>query len=336
MKQYRSILGLLSAGVLAGCNLLAPAPEVSIINPGTVTSRSLTIEATASSNTNSVTLAFNGVALDKKTSAPYKWEVPLSRANDGVNTITGYATNASGGFGYATPQTFTVAIADTAMPTVALTAAGSSAGIILNATATDDFGVSKVEFYNGTTLLASDTTAPYSHTVSLLEAGMNFSSFTAKAFDATGNSTTSGIIEDAWESSATRNNTSATAVMLDAMPVRTQAGTTLGASLDSTVFSATDPDVDYYAVNLTFAQVLKVRTYSNTGTDTMLRLYNAAGSQLAFNDAAGDFNNTDSAVNWRASDNGVYYIAVSSYSDGITPAAQGLGKQYRLTVQVGD
>ena len=101
-------------------------------------------------------------------------------------------------------------------------------------------------------------------------------------------------------------------------------------------FGSTDPDVDYYAVNLTFAQVLKVRTYSSTGTDTVVRIFNAAGVQVAFNDAAGDYNNTDSAVNWRVNDSGLHYIAVSSYTNGVTPAAQGLGKQYRMTVQVGD
>ncbi len=336
MKQYRSIFGLLGAGVLAGCNLLSPAPEVSITNPGTVTSPALTIEAVASSNTSSVELQLNGTSLGKKTSPPYTWTTTLSRANDGKNTITGFASTANGTFAYAQPQTFTVSIADTTKPTITLAAVGSSTGVALSGTATDDYGVTKVEFYNGTTLLATDTSAPYSHNLSLLEAAMSFPSYTAKAYDAANNNTTSNLIEEVWESTAARNNTIATAVLLDAMPIRTQAGATVSATLDSTAFGSTDPDVDYYAVNLTFAQVLKVRTFSSTGTDTVVRIFNAAGAQLAFNDAAGDYNNTDSAVNWRVNDSGLHYIAVSSYTNGVTPAAQGLGKQYRMTVQVGD
>jgi hypothetical protein len=419
MKQYRSIFGLLGASVLASCNLLTAAPQVSITNPGTITGTSLTIEAVPSGNTNAIEVLLNGTSLGKKTSSPYTWTTTVNRANNGNNTISGFATNASGGFAYAQPQTFmvnlapkigltssspsitnatpitltaapedasaglakvefyqganligtdlsapftqsvsftqavqnglynysaksfdaagntatsslvpiTVAIADTTMPTVALTAVGSVTGVALAATATDDVGVTKVEFYSGTTLLNTDTTAPYSFDLSLMAAGNLFPNYTAKAFDATGNSTVSNAIQDVWES----NNTSATALMLDTMPVRTQAGVTLGGSLDGTT-----PDVDYYAVNLTFAQVLKVRTYSSGGTDTVVRIFNAAGVQLAFNDASGDYNNTDSAVNWRASDNGVYYIAVSAYTNGVTPAIQDASKQYRMTVQVGD
>jgi hypothetical protein len=336
MKKFRFGFGLLGIGLLAGCNLLSAAPQVSITNPGTVTTRSLTIQTTVSDNANTVELMLNGSSLGKKTSPPYTWDVVLSRANDGQNTISGYATNASGGFAYAQSQTFTVALADTIKPTVVLTSVGSSSGVALSATASDDYAVTKVEFYNGATLLATDTTAPYSYDLSLTAAGSQFPSYTAKAFDATGNNTTSNLIEEVWETSAARNDTSATAVLLNAMPVRTQTGATVSATLDSTAFGSTDPDMDFYAVNLTFAQVLKVRTYSSTGTDTVLRLFNAAGAQLAFNDAAGDYNSTDSALNWRASDSGVYYIAVSSYTNGVTPAAQGVGKQYRMTVQVGD
>jgi chitinase len=327
MKKFRFGFGLLGIGLLAGCNLLSPPPQVSITNPGTVTVRSLSIEAKVSDNANSVELMLNGTSLGQKTSPPYTWQVTLSKANDGQNTISGYATNASGGFTYAQPQTFTVNLTDTIKPTVVLTSLGSSAGITLNAAAADDYAVTKVEFYNGATLLATDTTAPYSHAISLSDASTTFSSYTAKAYDATNNSTISNAIQDVWES----NNTPATALMLDTMPVRSQAGVILGGSLEGT-----SPDVDYYAVSMTFAQVLKVRTYSSAGTDTVVRVFDAAGNQVAFNDDANDFGVSDSAINWRTNDNGVFYIAVSAYTDGVIPAVQGANKQYRVSVKVGD
>jgi hypothetical protein len=432
MKQVRAGLGLLGIGLLAGCNLLTAAPVVSIENPGTVTSTSVTviINATGASGIQAVGASLNGVSLGEDREAPYTFTATVNRANNGINTLKGYATNTSGGFTYAQPVTFTVNLSpsvvlvssnssitnttpvtltatptdtsasftkvefyqgntlvgtdssapfaqsvsfaqanqngvynytaksfdaqgnnavsgivpitvnipDSTIPSVSLSASATATGVALAALASDDVAVTKVEFYNGTTLLATDTNAPFAHTTTLAQVAAGFPSYSAKAFDAAGNNATSvERIEDVWENaSGARNNARANAVLLDAMPVRTQAGVTLGASLDSTAFGASDIDTDFYAVNLTFAQVLKVRTYSATGVDTVLRIYDSGGNQLAFNDAAGDYNNSDSAVNWRANSNGVYYIGVSSFTDSATPAAQGAGKQYRMTVQVGD
>ncbi|HYO70609.1 MAG TPA: Ig-like domain-containing protein, partial [Archangium sp.] len=61
---------------------------------------------------------------------------------------------------------FAVASTDTTAPTVSLTspAAGASvpAPVTLSANASDNVGVARVEFYEGATLLGSDTTSPYS------------------------------------------------------------------------------------------------------------------------------------------------------------------------------
>jgi hypothetical protein len=432
MKHIRASLGLLGVGLLAGCNLLTAAPTVSIENPGIITGTTVTVtvNAVGAGGIQAVGASLNGVSLGEDREAPYTFSATVNRARNGMNTITGYATNNAGGFTYAQPVTFTVNIApnialvssspsisnstpvtltatptdtsasftkvefyqgstligtdssapftqsvsfaqanqngvynytaksfdaqgnsvvsgavpitvnipDNTMPTVSLSAVAGSSGVALTANATDDVAVTKVEFYNGSTLLATDTSAPFAHTATLAQVATGFPSYTAKAFDATGNSTTSSErIEDVWENaSGARNNARANAVMLDALPIRSQAGVTLGASLDSTAFGASDTDTDFYTVTLSFAQVLKVRTYSATGVDTIVRIYDSSGNQLAFNDAAGDYNNSDSAVNWRAGSNGVYYIGVSSFTDSATPAAQGAGKQYRMTVQVGD
>jgi hypothetical protein len=66
------------------------------------------------------------------------------------------------------------------------------ANIILNALATDDKAVSKVEFYNGTTLLNTDSNAPY--TFNWTNVGNGNYSLTAKAYDAEGLSKTSTAI----------------------------------------------------------------------------------------------------------------------------------------------
>jgi len=84
-------------------------------------------------------------------------------------------------------------------PTVNLTAPANSAtytapaSIILTATASDaDGSIAKVEFYNGSTLLSTATTSPYSYTWSNVPGGAY--SLTAKATDNGGASTTSAAV----------------------------------------------------------------------------------------------------------------------------------------------
>ncbi|SEE56514.1 Por secretion system C-terminal sorting domain-containing protein [Tenacibaculum sp. MAR_2010_89] len=64
--------------------------------------------------------------------------------------------------------------------------------ITINASATDDGSISKVEFFNGTTKLGEDTSSPYSYTVANAQAGKYI--LTAKATDNENNSTTSSSV----------------------------------------------------------------------------------------------------------------------------------------------
>ena len=84
-------------------------------------------------------------------------------------------------------------------PTVSLTAPTANqvfaapANVTLSANAADSDGtISKVEFYRGTTLIATDTTAPYGVTWSNVAAGSY--SLTAKAYDNKGASTSSTAV----------------------------------------------------------------------------------------------------------------------------------------------
>lgn len=88
--------------------------------------------------------------------------------------------------------------ADTTKPTVTLSPSANSftaAGTLtLTATATDNVGIAKVEFFDGTTKLGEDTTSPYEQTVNLTAANNGSKSYTAKASDAAGNSETSAAV----------------------------------------------------------------------------------------------------------------------------------------------
>lgn len=94
------------------------------------------------------------------------------------------ACPASGGGGNPPPA------GDTTAPTVSLSqgATTTSGKITLTAAVADNVGVKKVEFYQGTTLLGTDTQAPYTFDVEYITDRTNF---TAKASDAAGNVGTS-------------------------------------------------------------------------------------------------------------------------------------------------
>lgn len=88
---------------------------------------------------------------------------------------------------------------DTTNPVVSLSAPTQNqtvSGIIaVNATATDNVGVTKVEFYRGTTLIDTDTTSsPYEVPLDTTTLANGTYSLTAKAFDAAGNSATSAAV----------------------------------------------------------------------------------------------------------------------------------------------
>lgn len=85
--------------------------------------------------------------------------------------------------------------ADTTAPTVSLVASSSNVtaagSITLTATASDNVGVTKVEFYDGATKLGEDISAPYTQTLSYTAANNGSKSYTAKAYDAANYSQTS-------------------------------------------------------------------------------------------------------------------------------------------------
>ncbi|PTL76478.1 hypothetical protein DAT35_49350 [Vitiosangium sp. GDMCC 1.1324] len=85
---------------------------------------------------------------------------------------------------------------DTTPPTVSLSASPASltsaGSVSLSAPASDNVGVARVEFYRNGILLSTDSSSPYSASDAFSSSSQNGTySYTAKAYDAAGNSTTS-------------------------------------------------------------------------------------------------------------------------------------------------
>jgi hypothetical protein len=88
---------------------------------------------------------------------------------------------------------------DTTPPTCSLTAPANGAtvsGVVsVTANASDNVGVSRVEFYRGGSVyLGNDTTSPYGYSWDTTALANGAQTLTAKAFDAAGNQTTSATI----------------------------------------------------------------------------------------------------------------------------------------------
>jgi uncharacterized protein (AIM24 family) len=89
---------------------------------------------------------------------------------------------------------------DTIPPSVTITSPASgmtystAQTVTIVASASDNVGVSKVEFYDGTTLKATDTSSPYTYSWAVTSANNGTHSWTAKAYDVAGNSASSGAV----------------------------------------------------------------------------------------------------------------------------------------------
>jgi len=172
-------------------------PSVSITAPanGAVVTAPANVQVTASASDADDGVAMvefysNGTKIATDTAAPFvlQWNnVPA-----GTYSLTAKAYDNRGG---ATTSAASSLIVNT-LPSVTLTSPASGTTInapnsyTLNANASDSDGtITQVEFYSGTTLLATDTTAPYSYVWSNIPAGTY--SITAKAIDNRGGARTS-------------------------------------------------------------------------------------------------------------------------------------------------
>ena len=116
-----------------------------------------------------------------------------STASMGAKAVT--ITGTSGSLTHSATVNLTVSAAgDTTPPTVSASETGSSGTITLAASASDNVGVTKVEFYVDGTLKATDTTSPYSATLDSTTLANGSHSLVAKAYDAANNVGTSSTV----------------------------------------------------------------------------------------------------------------------------------------------
>jgi len=172
------------------------APTVAISSPaaGATVSGTATISATASDNVGVSKVEFyvNGVLKATDTASPYSYAWNTTAVANGSYTLLAKAYDAAGNVGQSSASvTVNNPVADTTVPTVAISSPAASATVsgtaTISATASDNVGVSKVEFYVNGVLKATDTASPYSYAWNTTAVANGSYTLLAKAYDAAGN-----------------------------------------------------------------------------------------------------------------------------------------------------
>jgi len=171
-------------------------PTVSASESGS--SGTITLSATASDNVgvSKVEFLVDGVLVGSDTTAPYAISLNSTTLSNGSHTLVAKAYDAAGNVGTSSAVAFSIsnATADTTPPTVSASESGSSGTITLSASASDNVGVSKVEFWVDNVLKGTVLTPPYTLALNSTTLSDGSHTLVAKAYDAAGNVGTSSAV----------------------------------------------------------------------------------------------------------------------------------------------
>jgi len=169
------------------------APSVSAKVTGT--SGTLAFSATATDNVGIARVEFyvDGVLKGATAASPYSFLFLSTALVDGSHSLVARAYDAAGNVGASATVAFTTKN-DTTAPTVSTKVAGTSGTLTFSATATDNVGVTRVEYYVDGALKGSATASPYSFAFLSTALANDSHNLVAKAYDASGNVGTSATV----------------------------------------------------------------------------------------------------------------------------------------------
>jgi hypothetical protein len=157
----------------------------------TGSSGSIVLSATATDNigVTHVELYVDGTLKGDDTTSPYSITLDSTTLANGSHTLVAKAYDAAGNIGTSTAVSFNVSNSgpDTIPPTVSAGETGGSGTITLSASASDNVGVTSVDFYVDGALKGSDTTTPYTWALDSTALANGSHTLVAKATDAAGN-----------------------------------------------------------------------------------------------------------------------------------------------------
>jgi hypothetical protein len=170
------------------------------------------------------------------------------------------------------------ATTDTTAPTVSATATGSSGTITFSATASDNVGVSRVEFYVDNALKGTSNAAPYSLAFDSTTIADGTHNLVARAYDAAGNvgisSATNFTAKNTVITNVTFNEVESNGTVATANIVARNVTSIVGTMGNTT-------DKDYFVISLNANEKLTLNMTGPSGKDYDLYLVNSSGTTLA-------------------------------------------------------
>jgi hypothetical protein len=296
--------------------------------PTTIASESgssgtITLSATASDDVGVTNVEFyvDGVLKGSDASSPYSITLNSTTLSDGSHTLTSKAYDAANNVGSSAAVTFSVSNGgDPTPPTATASESGSSGTITLSATASDNVGVTNVEFYIDGVLKGADASSPYSLAIDSTALSNGSHTLTVKAYDAAGNIGTSAPASFSVSNTATtqfnevESNGSVAAANVVAHSYQTIVGT-MGNTTDK----------DYFALSLAAGETVKIDMTGPSGNDYDLYLVNASGTTLKSSTGS---TSTESVTYTNGSSAATVYPEVISYSGSSTTSPYTLTLTY--------
>jgi M6 family metalloprotease-like protein len=200
--MYVDDIGLVIDQVTSGpSDTIAPTTAITAPAAGSTVSGTTTVSASATDNVGVTKVEFylDGVLASTDTSSPYSWSWNTSTASNGSHTLSSRAYDAANNSGNSVGVSVTVSNAgDTTAPTTAITAPANGATVSgttnVTASASDNVGVTKVEFYLDGVLASTSTAAPYAWSWNTATAVNGSHTLSSKAYDAANNAGSSATI----------------------------------------------------------------------------------------------------------------------------------------------
>ncbi|MSM38711.1 MAG: hypothetical protein GJT30_03695 [Geobacter sp.] len=282
-------------------DVTAPAVAISSPSTGATVSGAVTVTASATDNVGVSRVEFyeSGILRAAVNSAPYSYSWNTTAVSNGTYTLYAKAYDNTGNSAQSANVSVTVNNADTTVPTVAISSPSASATVsgtvAVSATAADNIGVSRVEFYVNNVLQATDTSSPYSFSWNTTAVTNGSYTLSARAYDAAGNVGQSANV------SVTVNNADTT------VPTVAISSPSASATVSGTVaVSATAADnigvsrVEFYVNNVLqttdtsspYSFSWNTTAVTNGSYTLSARAYDAAGNSSQFTVIVTVFNDT--------------------------------------------
>jgi len=201
----------------------APTVAISAPTSNATVSGIVTVAATATDNVAVSKVEFydNDVAFAVVNTAPHRVSLDTTKLANGSHSFKSRAYDTTGNVGQSSAVAVTVnnqtQTQDVTAPTVSITSPASNAtvsgNLTISASATDNVGIAKVEFYVNGALHNTDTSAPFSYGGATTSANNGTYTLYAKAYDAAGNVKQSSTVNFTINNASAADTTAPTAAI---------------------------------------------------------------------------------------------------------------------------